>query len=140
MKIIYAVCTIFCLLLFNSCKSSSNPTDSGGIGGIGGGGGGGSVTFGITTGPGTTATNTFFFLTPNAAVTVKTITVSLPAQNLNDPYTGDGTTVFPANQPQKLNQEYSGVATGQKWVFVVTGNLGSATGTAYTATSNYTIP
>ncbi len=137
MKSIFSFLTILCLLLFNSCKSnSSGPTDSGGLGG--GPGGGGSVTFAISQQPGTSGI--FFFLSPSAAVTVKTITVSLPAQNLNDPYTGDGTTVFPANQPQKLNQEYNGVATGQKWVFVVTGNLGSATGTAYTATSNYTVP
>jgi hypothetical protein len=137
MKIIYAVCTIFCLLLFNSCKSSSNPTDSGGIGGIGGGGGG-SVTFTISTQPGTTGI--FFNITPTAAVTIKTITVSLPAQSYTDPYTGDGTTVYPANTAQKLGTEYTGVATGQKWVFVFTGNLGSSTGTAFNVTSNYTIP
>ena len=140
MKVLWSVLTIFGLFFFSSCKSSSNPTSSGGLGGNGGGGGGGtgSVTFTISQQPGTTGI--FFYITPSAAVTIKTITVSLPAQPYTDPYTGDGTTVFPANTAQKLNNEYTGVATGQKWVFVFTGNLGSSTGTAFNVTSNYTVP
>src|ERR1035437_5904436 len=121
MKIIYAVCTIFCLLLFNSCKSSSNPTDSGGIGGIGGiGGGGGSVTFTITTQAGTQG-GVFFYISPSQAVTVKTINVSCTAAQVNDPYSDNTNQVYPANTPQRLNQEYL-VSTGQKWIFTFTGN------------------
>ena len=136
MKVIYAVCTIFCLLLFNSCKSNSNPTDSGGIGGIGGGGG--SVTFTISTQQGTQG-GIFFSISPSQAVVVKTINVSCTAAQVNDPFSDNTNTVYPANTPQKLNQEYF-VSTGQKWVFVFTGNLGSTTGTAYNVTTNYTIP
>jgi hypothetical protein len=135
MKIIYAVCTIFCLLLFNSCKSSSNPTDSGGIGGIGGGGGGGGVTFAITQAPGTQGQGIIFYATPTVAVTVTKVHVSL-GQNSAD-LTGN-TTVIPANATFEI-QEYPQAAAGQAWTFVFTGNLGSATGTAYTATSNYTV-
>ena len=140
MKFLFSVIAIFCLLIFNSCSNSSSPTSAGGggLGGGGGGGGTGSVTFTISTQPGTTGI--FFNITPSVAVTIKTITVSLPAQSYTDPYTGDGTTVYPANTAQKLGTEYTGVATGQKWVFVFTGHLGSATGTAFSATSNYTVP
>jgi hypothetical protein len=133
MKIIYAVCTIFCLLLFNSCKSSSNPTDSGGIGG-----GGGSVTFTITTQAGTQG-GVFFYISPSQAVTVKTINVSCTAAQVNDPYSDNTNQVYPANTPQRLNQEYL-VSTGQKWIFTFTGNLGSSTGAAYNGTTTYTIP
>ena len=136
MKVIYAVCTIFCLLLFNSCKSNSNTTDSGGIGGIGGGGG--SVTFTISTQQGTQG-GIFFSISPSQAVVVKTINVSCTAAQVNDPFSDNTNTVYPANTPQKLNQEYF-VSTGQKWVFVFTGNLGSTTGTAFNVTTNYTIP
>jgi hypothetical protein len=144
MKILFSTFTILCLFLFNSCSNNSgNPTGAGGVGGVGGGGGGGgggSVTFGITKGPGTTATSTFFYGTPSAAVTITTYTISLPAQPLTDNYTPpDPTKVYPASQAQNL-AEYNGVATGQKWVFVFTGHLGTATGTAFTATSNYTVP
>src|ERR1035437_3846235 len=135
MKILFSVFTIFCLFLFNSCSNNSgNPTGAGGVGGGGGGGGGGGVTFGITQAPGNTGI--IFSATPSAAITI--VNVSVPAAQFNKDYAGDKTTVYPANQPVTIN-EFTGVATGQKWVFVFTGNLGSATGTAFTATSNYTV-
>ena len=78
---------------------------------------------------------------PAQAVTITKVNVSVPAINppFNKDYTGDGTTVYPANQTVTIS-EFTGVATGQKWVFVFTGKLGSATGTAFTVTSNYTVP
>ena len=137
MKIIYAVCTIFCLLLFNSCKSNSNPTDSGGIGGIGGGGGGGAVTVAITQQTGTQGI--IFFGAPSAAVVLTGYTASVPALNFTQNYTVTTGTVLPANTPQKID-EFTGVQSGQKWVFTFQGNLGTATGTAFNVTSNYTVP
>ena len=142
MKYLVSIFMILLMFILTSCKSdSSNPTSTGGLGGgTGPGGGGGSVTFAMSTKAGPSQGGTLFVITPSAAVVITSLTISLPAQNLSDPFTGDGTTVFPANQAQTLSQEYLGVATGQKWVFVFTGKLGSSTGTAFTVTSNFTIP
>jgi len=139
MKILFSLFVIISLFLFNSCSNNSSPTSAGG--GIGGGGGGGSsVTFTITKGPGSTATSIYFFATPSTAVTITSYTISLPAQPLTDNYTTpDPTKVYPASQAQNL-AEYNGVATGQKWVFVFSGHLGTSTGTAFSVTSNYTVP
>lgn len=137
MKILGSVFIIICLFLFSSCKSnSSNPTDSGGIGGPGGGGGG-SVTFGITQAAGTTGI--IFYGTPSAAVVLSDVNVSVPAASFTKDYPDPSGTVYPANTAVEIN-EFTGVTTGQKWVFVFTGHLGSATGTAFSATSNYTVP
>jgi hypothetical protein len=142
MKILFSTFTILCLFLFNSCSNNSgNPTGTGGGGGVGGGGGGGgSVTFAITQGPGTQAGGIILFASPSVAVTITNVNVSVPAANppFNKDYTGPGTTVFPANQPVSIN-EFTGTQPGMKFVLVFTGKLGSATGTAFTATSNYTI-
>lgn len=139
MKILGLVITIISLFLFNSCKSNSSPTDSGGIGGPGGGGGS-SVTFSITQGPGNNG-GIIMYATPSVAVFITNVNVSVANVNppFNKDYPGDGTTVYPASQPAAIN-EFTGVASGQKWVFVFTGNLGSKTGTAFSATSNYTVP
>ena len=138
MKTLGSVFIIICLFLFNSCKSnSSSPTDSGGLGGVGGGGTGG-VTFTITQGAGNQG-GIIFYATPSAAVTITKVNSSVPAVQFTLDTQGDGTTVFPASKPVSIN-EFTGVASGQKWVFVFTGKLGSSTGTAFTATSNYTVP
>jgi hypothetical protein len=139
MKVLWSVLTIFCLFLFSSCKSSSNPTGSGGIGGIGGigGGGGGSVTFTITQAAGNTGI--IFYATPSAAVVISDVNVSVPAASYTKDYPDPSGTVYQANAVVEIN-EFTGVATGQKWVFVFTGHLGSATGTAFSVTSNYTVP
>jgi len=98
-----------------------------------------SVTFGITQATGNTGI--IFYATPSVAVTITNVNVSVTnvTPPFNKDYTGDGTTVYPANTALEIN-EFTGVATGQKWVFVFTGKLGTATGTAFTATSNYTVP
>ena len=138
MKILFSVFTIFCLFLFNSCSNNSgSPTGADGAAG-GGGGGGGSVTFTITQGAGNQG-GIIFYATPSAAVTITKVNSSVPAVQFTLDTQGDGTTVFPASKPVSIN-EFTGVASGQKWVFVFTGKLGSSTGTAFTATSNYTVP
>jgi hypothetical protein len=138
MKYLVSIFMILLMFILTSCKSNSNPTSTGGIGGGGGGGGGNnSVTFTISQQPGNTGI--VFFASPSVAVVVTSVAVSLPAQTFTDTVPGDGTTVFPANQAVSL-REYTGVASGQKWTFVFTGKLTSATGTAFTSTANYTVP
>ena len=136
MKILFSVFTIFCLFLFNSCSNNSgSPTGTDLFGG--GGGGGGSVTFGITQAAGNTGI--IFYATPSAAVVITDVNVSVPASQFTKDYTDATGTVYPANKAIEIN-EFTGVASGQKWVFVFTGKLGSATGTAFSVTSNYTVP
>ena len=139
MKIIFSVFTIFCLFLFNSCSNNSgNPTGTGGGGGgVGGGGGGGSVTFGITQAAGNTGI--IFYATPSAAVVITNVNVSVPAAQYTKDFPDATGTVYQANKAVEIN-EFTGVASGQKWVFVFTGKLGSTTGTAFSVTSNYTVP
>ena len=97
-----------------------------------------SVSFGITQGAGNQG-GIIFYATPSVAVTITNVNVSVAAAQYNHDIQGDGTTVYPANQAVSIN-EFTGVASGQKWVFVFTGHLGTATGTAFSATSNYTVP
>jgi hypothetical protein len=138
MKFLFSVIAIFCLFIFNSCSNNSSPTSAGG-GGLGGpgGGGGSSVTFGITQAAGTTGI--IFYSTPSTAVVIADVNVSVPAASFTKDYTDATGTVYPANKAVEIN-EFTGVASGQKWVFVFTGHLGSATGTAFSVTSNYTVP
>jgi len=142
MKTLVLFVVIIGMIVLNSCSNSSNPTRSGGLGGPGGGGGGSSVTFTITQGPGQTQGGIIMYGTPSVAVTITNVNVQVPAANppFNKDYAPpDITTVFPANQPAQIN-EFTGVASGQKWVFVFTGHIGTAAGTAFSATSNYTVP
>jgi hypothetical protein len=136
MKILFSVFTIFCLFLFNSCSNNSgNPTGAGGGFG-GGGGGGGAVTFAITQAPGAQGVGIIFYATPTVAVSITKVHVSVGTSSGD--LTANPATIYPANQPFEIN-EYAQAAAGQTWTFVFTGNLGSATGTAYTATSTYLV-
>lgn len=67
------------------------------------------------------------------------VTAALPEQQFVDVYQGDGTTVFAANTPHAIG-EYTGVQSGQKWVFTIEGKIGSATGTAFNVATNFTVP
>jgi hypothetical protein len=138
MKTLGSVFIIICLFLFNSCKSnSSSPTDSGGLGGVGGGGGTGGVTFTITQAAGNTGI--IFYASASTAVVISDVNVSVPAASYTKDYTDATGTIYQANTAFEIN-EFTGVTSGQKWVFVFTGHLGTATGTAFSATSNYTVP
>lgn len=128
---IFLVLTVSC-----SDDSSGTITDPFGSGGLGGGGNG-SVTFTISTTNGQQGEVTFN-ATPSANVKITKVTVGLPAQQLSDEYTDDGTIVYNANQIVPINT-YTGVATGQQWTFQFEGTLASDNQT-FNVTSNYTIP
>lgn len=123
------------------CKNDTvtNPT-GGGIGGTGGGGGGtGNVTFTVTTSQGSQQDFTNFNFKPSTNVTVKTVVVSLPAQNFTFTETNPNPDeVFNTTDGFQI-VDYQGVAAGQQWTFKITGNIGSSTGQAYDVTVNYTI-
>jgi hypothetical protein len=80
-----------------------------------------------------------FYVTPNKTVTFTKVNVSVPDAHFNQDYWSDGTTVYPANQPVEIN-EFVGVQSGQKWIFLFTGNIGSHSGIAFTDSTYYTVP
>jgi hypothetical protein len=136
MKNIFSVFAVLFLLFISSCKNDSGPTSSGGLNGTTPPGGG-AVTVTITQQAGTQGI--IFFGSPSVAVVLTSYTASVPTAHFTQNYTVTTGAVLPANVPQKID-EFTGVQSGQKWVFTFQGNLGSATGTAFNVTSNYTVP
>lgn len=119
--------TFFLLFFYTGCKKDNpvSPVTS-------------SVTFTISTQPGTQG-GTVMLAAPSVDVVITQVDVSVPAENFTDTVQGDGTTVFPANQPAAID-EYTGVQSGQQWVFRFQGKIGSSTGQAFDVSTNYTIP
>lgn len=140
-KLIFIKIIFISFLLITGCsKKDGTPTDPFGTGnGDGNGKGDGSVNITITSR--NEQGNTIFSATPNAAITLSKLTVSVPAEQYNESFQFDGTTVVNANDTEDLI-EYpagSGVASGQQWTFQFEGTL-AATNKTYNVTSNYTIP
>ena len=133
MKNIFSVISVLLLLFISSCKSDSGPTSSGGLNGSPPGGS--TVTITITQQAGTQGV--IFYGSASVAVVLTSYTASYPAQPYSQDYTVTTGAVIPANTVSEIG-EFVGVQPGQKWVFTFQGNLGSATGTAFNVTSNYT--
>ncbi len=137
MKQIYLALSLLLALIMSSCSSTSST--GGGIINPGGGGGTGNVTFttSIATDPQTN--QPYFQFVPSTGVTLVKITASCPALQIsNEVINGDGTTVWTQQNPMYLGP-VQGLAQGQQWTFVIEGKVGSATGTAYTTTVNFTV-
>ena len=132
---IYLLSILF--MLFTGCSEDSNNSNPTGLILGGGGTGGGSVTIAISITTGQQGEVTFN-ATPSVNVKITKVTVSLPAQQLSNEFTDDGSTVYNANQVVPIDT-YTGVATGQEWTFQFEGTLASNNQT-FNVTSNYTIP
>ena len=139
-RIAIALFSVLFLVLSSGCKNDStgSPTDGFGGGGAGGGGGTGNVTTAVDIiSYGTTY---YFQLKPSTGVVITKAVVSCATLGVNATYdatsipAGVYTTTYPLLIPIEWN-----AATGQKWTFTLTGNVGSATGTAFTSTTTYTI-
>jgi hypothetical protein len=136
----YLIFTLM-LLVFTGCSKDdpvSAPTGGGGLGGgIGGGGGTTGViwTIGQTQG---TQGGIMFTASPNTAVTVTQLTITLASENFQESFQVDGQTIFQSGTVYEII-EYMGVAPGQQWSFRFVGNTGTAQGAAYDVTSNYTV-
>lgn len=130
-KIIVLALVLFFSFLISSCKkdSSTNPI---------GPPVGGTVTFTISVEEG--QQGTIFRFKPSTSVTVNQVTVSLPAQQFQDVVTNPNPDEVFDTANGFVVGEYLGVQTGQQWTFNVQGKIGSATGTAYNVTTNFTIP
>jgi hypothetical protein len=139
--IIYLVPILFVFTMSCSDDSANGVTNPIGGGGIGGPGGGGTNTGSVSFTIGTTQGNqggTLFFATPNVAVKITQVTLSLPAQQFNEVIQDDGTTVYEANVAVGL-QEFTGVESGQQWTMKFEGTIAS-NNQAFSVTQNYTIP
>lgn len=137
MKIIKCILFVpLLILLYTSCSDDSN--DSGGLNPLAPGGSSNtsSVSFTISTVQGNQGV--IFVATPNVAVKLTKVTVSLPAQSYTDVLTDDGTYVYNANEGIQI-EEYVGVASGQQWTFQFEGSTAS-NNQAFNVTSNYTVP
>ncbi|MCB0730211.1 MAG: hypothetical protein KDC52_08945 [Ignavibacteriae bacterium] len=128
------------MIFVSSCSNDSGGTvtDPFGTGNNGGNTGGtGNVTFTIGTTNGQQG-GIVFTASPSVAVKITKVTLNLAAQNFTDVLTGDGTTVYNANEAVGL-EEYTGVESGQQWTFQFEGTT-SADNKAFNVTSNFTIP
>jgi hypothetical protein len=124
------------MIFISSCSDEAGGTVTDPFG-TGNTGGTGSVTFSIGTTNGQQG-GIIFTATPSVSVKITKVTLSLSAQNFSDVITGDGTTVFNANEAVGL-EEYTGVESGQQWTFQFEGST-SSDNKSFTVSSNYTIP
>lgn len=127
------------LFVFTACSDDEGNATSP-FGPVGGGtGGGGNLTITISSRQDQGAT--IFTATPSVAISLSTLTVSVPSEQYTESFQFDESFVAEANVTQDL-LEYpagSGVASGQQWIFQFSGKI-AATGEPFTVTSNYTIP
>jgi hypothetical protein len=80
-----------------------------------------------------------FSAKPNVDVKVTEVIVSLPAQNFTDVNTNPNPeTVFPKDTWFQFG-EYTGVNSGQKWTFKITGKI-AASNAPFTANATYDVP
>ena len=126
-------------LFFIAVGCSENPVSSTTGGGIGGGttGGTGTVSFAITSQPG--QNNGIEILAkPSMDVTLISVNIKVPSVNFEQTYQDNGTTVYPKDQWQ-LMDEFTGTTSGMQFVFTFIGKT-SPDKKDFNVTSNYTIP
>ena len=134
MKYLSILFSLLALTFYSSCGSDS----TGNNGGIGPGGGGtGSVTF--TMQGQANGANYSFYFQPSVDVKVSRIIANLPAQPYSDTITNTNTAYVFSKDTAYTWYEYQGIAQGQAWNFVFTGNIVSS-GSAYTSTANFSVP
>ena len=141
MKYLLSIIFTFALLFFNGCSNDAAPTSSGG-GGLGGGGTGGTggVTITVSVVQDDQGQQHFLFK-PSTSVVVNQVRLQCTAQQVDETVQGDGQTVYTTTDGFSVGPLNQGILqTGQQWNFTITGKVGSATGTAFTATPIYTVP
>lgn len=146
MNIIKMGFLLLVLVIVSACSNNSKDGDINPIGTNLGGSGEVKVTIGITTGQydldqdGNLDEAVIFTATPNVSVNITKVTYSLPAQQINDSYTLDGTAESPANQPENfLFAPTSSIVTGQQWTFQFEGKT-SSDEKSFNTSVNFTVP
>jgi hypothetical protein len=137
MKKIISLLVSVLLLIAAGC--SDNPTSStGGIGdGNNGGTNSGTVTFTIMSQAGQNG-GIEFYTKPSVDITITSVNVKVPAENYDETYQGDGTTIYPKDQWQ-LMDEFTGVTSGMQFTFIFVGKT-SPDKKDFNVTVNYTVP
>ncbi len=132
MKKTLLLTAITALLFVWGCKDDGTGTDPFGPGGTGG-----DVTFTMT-GQGN-STSYYFYFKPSVDVKITRLLASLPAQNYTDTATNNNVNYIFSKDTAYTWYEYTGINSGQIWTFTFTGTIAS-NNTAYTASSNFTVP
>ena len=137
MKKFFSLLLIMGALILVGCGDDADgPTGAGG--GLCGGGNGGCVTYTVTLAQ-DNQQQYYFEFKPSVDAVINTITANCAAANVNnEQVTDNGTTVYNANNPAYVGP-ITVLAQGQQWTFTIAGKLGSSTGSAYTATANFTV-
>jgi len=132
MKKTLLLTAIAALLFVWGCKddgTGTNPFDPGGTGG--------DVTFTMT-GQGN-ANEYYFYFKPSVDVKITRLLASLPAQNYTDTATNNNVNYIFSKDTAYTWYNYTGINSGQQWTFTFTGSTAS-NNTAYTVSSNFTVP
>ncbi|RJP65233.1 MAG: hypothetical protein C4539_13505 [Ignavibacteriales bacterium] len=139
-KLLLAIIPLILFLFSPGCKDDSGGTATDPFGGGGGGGGTntGNVTFTVSVVQ-DNQQQVYFEFKPSTNVVINTIKAVSAALGIDETVNADGTTVYSQTSPAYVGP-IDGLQSGASFVFTITGKVGSATGTAYTSTVNYTIP
>ncbi len=144
-KKLYFLLMLGIALLLGGCsnKSSGNSNPVSPIAGITGGNNGGTknnVAFEVNIVQ-DQQQNNYFEFTPNTEVTLTKVVVNCAAANVtNQQVQDDGTTVYSGTNPINLGPVTIPLQSGQQWVFIISGKIGSSTGQDYTSDASFTIP
>jgi hypothetical protein len=140
MKKLFSIFLVGVFLTFAGCSNDSggsSTTDPFGGGGGGGGGGTGNVT--VTVDLATDNDGSVYFeFSPNPGATITQVVARCTAINVNETVPVTGGQVYTAANPLYIGP-VTGLAAGQQWTFTLTGNVGSTSGAAFTANSNFTV-
>jgi len=125
------------VLLFSSCgkddDKNNNPLNPG-IGGTG------SVSFTVALAQ-DEQQDLYFEFTPSTNVVITSMSAQCQTLGFNDTVTDDQIPddIFGPNQPLYVGPITLNLEQGQQWTFTMQGKVGSATGQAFTATTNFTV-
>lgn len=123
------------ITVMSGCGSDDTTTNTGGIG-TPGTGGTGAISY--TVGGTGDQTNYTFNAAPSVDTRISKVIASLPNQGFADTITADPTVTFTGGTAYEIST-YTGVQSGQAWVFTFTGTIVSSN-QAYTVSSNFTVP
>jgi len=138
MKTIFSLFTALMLIFAAGCSDNPVSSTTGGLGGNPGGGTGeGTVTFAITSQPGQN-NGVEILAKPSVDITLTSVNIKVPSANYDETYQDDGTTVYPKDQWQ-LMDEFTGTTSGMQFVFTFIGKT-SPDKVDFNVISNYTIP
>jgi hypothetical protein len=136
MKKLFSLLLTGIILLFSSCSKDDDKNNNPLNPGIGG-----NVTFTAALAQ-DDQQDLYFEFTPSANVVITSMSAQCLALNLNETVGDDEIPddIFGPNQPLYVGPITENLQQGQQWTFTMQGKVGSATGQAFSATTNFTVP